>query len=131
MDYTIGHVCKATGLTVHTVRHYCDNGLVMNLRTDEHGNRIFNEESINWLKAVSFLRASGLSIPEIKEYFKLCLDGPSTIKTRQEIFVRMKEEAEKDLEFAQMRIHCLSEKIQMCQDVMDGKCKDDCNPLNW
>ena len=61
MDYTIKDVCKKLNLTVHTVRHYCDSGLVPNLRHDKNGNRIFDEESINWLQGAKFLRASGLS----------------------------------------------------------------------
>lgn len=131
MDYTIKHVCDELNLTVHTVRHYCDMGLVPNLRHDEHGNRIFNEESLNWLRAVTFLRQSGLSIPEIHHFFDLCREGPSTIQERQEIFVRMREKAKADLAFAQKRIDCLTGKIAMCEDAMAGKCVDDCNPLNW
>ena len=45
----------------------------------------FDEESINWLHAVTFLRASGMSIPEIRHYFDLYLKGTSTIRERQEI----------------------------------------------
>lgn len=131
MDYTIKHVCDELGLTVHTVRHYCDKGLVPNLRHDEYGNRIFNEESINWLRAVTFLRKSGLSITEVRHYFDLCSEGPATIHERQEMLIRMKEKAEADLASAQMRIECLSDKIAMYNDVIAGKCEDDCNPLNW
>ncbi len=131
MEYTIKHVCNELQLTVHTVRHYCDMGLVPNLKCDAHGNRIFNEESINWLRAAAFLRASGLSISEIKHYFDLCQKGASTIKDRQKILLDLRIQAEKDLEAAQRRIDCLTDKINLCQDVMDGKCDDECNPLNW
>lgn len=131
MDYTIKHVCNELNLTVHTVRHYCDMGLVPNLRHDEHGNRIFDEESINWLKAVTFLRKSGLSIPEVRRYFDLCREGSSTIRERQQMLVQMKDKAEADLAFVQMRISCLTSKIAMYENAMAGKCEDDCNPLNW
>ena len=47
MNYTIKHVCTELGLTVHAVRYYCDMGLLPNLRHDEHGNRLFDEKSIN------------------------------------------------------------------------------------
>ena len=30
MDYTIKDACQKLNLTVHTVRHYCDTGLVPN-----------------------------------------------------------------------------------------------------
>lgn len=40
MDYTIKNMCQKLDLSVHTVRHYCDMGLVPNLRHDKNGNRI-------------------------------------------------------------------------------------------
>lgn len=131
MDYTIKDVCKKLDLTVHTVRHYCDMGLVPNLRHDKNGNRIFDEESLNWLQAAKFLRASGLSIPEIRHYFALCKEGNSSIGERQEILIHLRAESQKKLEEMQMRIDCLSEKISHLQDVMESDAVDDCNPLNW
>ncbi len=131
MNYTIKYVCDTLNLTVHTVRHYCDMGLVPNLRHDKNGNRIFDDESINWLRAVVFLRSSGLGIPEIKYYFSLCEQGASTINERLDILIKLKEQAEHDLETAQRRISCLTDKIKVCQEVADGKREDECNPLNW
>lgn len=131
MNYTIKSVCEQLNLTVHTVRHYCDMGLVPNLTHDKNGNRIFDEESLHWLQAACFLRASGLSIPEIHTYFELCQKGISTISERQDILIRLQKQAQADLESAQARLECLSDKIALCQDVMDGKREDDCNPLNW
>lgn len=131
MDYTIKDVCQKLNLTVHTVRHYCDMGLVPNLRHDKNGNRIFDEESLNWLQAAKFLRSSGLSIPEIRHYFSLCQMGKASIKEREDILIKLKSDAEKELAELQMRIDCLSDKIARCQNVIDADGEDDCNPLNW
>ncbi len=131
MDYTIKDVCRKLNLTVHTVRHYCDMGLVPNLRHDKNGNRIFDEESLNWLQAAKFLRASGLSIPEIRHYFSLCRIGKSTIEERKNILIKLKSDSEQELAAMQRRIDCLSDKIAHCQNVIDTDGEDDCNPLNW
>lgn len=131
MDYTIKDVCKKLDLTVHTVRHYCDTGLVPNLRHDKNGNRIFNEESLNWLQGAKFLRASGMSIPEIRHYFELCQDGKSTIQERQNILIQLKAQSQKELAAMQLRIHCLNDKILHFQNIIDSDGEDDCNPLNW
>lgn len=122
---------KKLDLTVHTIRHYCDMGLVPNLRHDINGNRIFDEESMNWLQVASFLRASGMTISDIKHYFELCLEGNTTIEERYEIFLTLKTKAEEELKFAQLRLDCISDKVNHCQDIIAGKCEDDCNPLNW
>ena len=131
MDYTIKDMCQKLDLTVHTVRHYCDMGLVPNLRHDKNGNRIFDEESMNWLQGAKFLRASGLSIPEIRHYFSLCQMGKSSIKERMDILMKLKSESENELAALQNRIDCLSDKIARCQNVIDADGEDDCNPLNW
>lgn len=131
MEYTIKDVCRKLGLTVHTVRHYCDMGLVPNLQHDKNGNRIFDDVSLNWLQAAKFLRASGLSIPEIRHYFNLCQAGSSTIRERQQILITLKEQSQKELELMQARIACLSDKIDQCQHTIDTNGEDDCNPLNW
>mgnify|MGYP002766931110 FL=1 len=131
MNYTIKHVCTELGLTVHAVRYYCDRGLVPNLRHDAHGNRLIDEESINWLRAVGFLRASGMSIAQIKHYFELCQQGAATLQERQTILAELKQKAEAELAAAQIRVHCLDEKVQSLQESIEGKHPDDCNPMNW
>ena len=131
MDYTIKDVCQKLDMTVHTVRHYCDMGLVPNLRHDKNGNRIFDDESINWLQGAKFLRASGLSIPEIRNYFALCQDGISTIRERQKILIQLRDRSQKELDDIKRHIDCLNERINSCQDAIDNNSEDSCNPLNW
>lgn len=118
-------------MTAHAVCYYCDRGLVPNLRHDAHGNRLFDEESINWLRAVGFLRASGMSIAQIKHYFELCQQGAATLQERQTILAELKQKAEAELAAAQIRVHCLDEKVQSLQESIEGKHPDDCNPMNW
>ena len=131
MDYTIKYVCGTLGLTVHAVRYYCDMGLVPNLRHDEHGNRLFDDTSINWLRAVTFLRAGGMSIAQIKHYFALCQQGSATLAQRKEILTQQRQKAERQRDEAARLIHCLDEKIDICQRALEGRGVDDCNPLNW
>ena len=131
MDHTIKHVCQELNLTVHAVRYYCDMGLVPNLRHDRNGNRVFDEASINWLRAVTFLRSGGMSIAQIKHYFELCQQGAATLQERQTILAELKQKAEAELAAAQIRVHCLDEKVQSLQESIEGKHPDDCNPMNW
>ena len=131
MEHTIKYVCEKLGLSVHTVRHYCDMGLVPSLRHDENGNRLFDEEAVNWLQAAVFLRGSGLSIPDIRRYFELCQQGIDTLPERQNILVQLRDRARREQKAAQERAECLERRIAMCQETLDGQREDDCNPLNW
>ena len=131
MEYTIKHVCDTLGLTVHTVRHYCDMGLVPNLKTDSRGNRLFDREAMNWLQAAAFLRSSGMSIPDIREYFRLCQQGRATLAQRQKILEMLREQAQKELEQTRQRIQCLDVRIDACRETLEHGGVDDSNPLCW
>ena len=84
-----------------------------------------------WLRAVTFLRTGGMSIAQIKHYFALCQQGDAALPERKAILEQARDAAQKDLEEAAMRLHCLNEKIGICQQAIEGKREDDCNPLNW
>ena len=131
MEHTIKYVCETLNMTVHTVRHYCDMGLVPSLKYDANGNRMFDAEAVNWLKAAAFLRAAGLSIPQIRQYFDLCRQGASTVEERKDILCQLRQQAQADLQAAQERIECLSRKIDECEDFLTGRGEDCCNPLTW
>lgn len=131
MEYTIQAVCRELGLTVHTVRYYCDKGLVPGLRRDKHGNRLFDERSVNWLRAAMLLRSSGLSIAEIRHYFALCQKGMESIEERYQILSALQHKTEEEAKAVQFRLDCISKKVLHCQEIMAGLCEDDCNPLNW
>lgn len=81
--------------------------------------------------AATILRASGLSILEIRHYFDLCQQGISSIQERTSILTELKDRSQRDLEKMQLRIDCLTDKIEQCRNVIDSNGKDDCNPLNW
>ena len=129
--YTIKDVTEKLGMTAHTIRHYTDKGLVPSLTHDIHGNRLFDTAALNRLTAVRFLRESGMTIPEIKHYFDLCLEGDSTIQKRYEILADLEKKVNAELEHTKMRAHCITEKVRHYEDILSGKIPDDCNPVNW
>ena len=77
--YSVKETAEIVGLTEHTIRFYTDKGLVPNVTRDRNNNRLFDEESINWLTGVKYLKEGGMSIEAIKDYVDLCLEGNSTI----------------------------------------------------
>ena len=71
--YTVKEAAALLGLTEHTVRYYTDKGLVPSVKRDKNNNRLFDEESMNWLTGVKYLKQCGMSIETIREYVRLCL----------------------------------------------------------
>lgn len=129
--YTIKQVCEKLNMTPHAVRHYTDMGLTPSLQRDKNGNRLFDDEAINWLLATRFLRESGMSIKEIKHYFQLCLVGDKTFDERYEILNKLHQQILEEQKNIQSRLECVTNKLNHCKDIKAGKCEDDCNPLNW
>ncbi len=52
MDLTIKDVADRTGLSAHTIRYYCDQGLVPSVQRDSNNQRLFNEDCLGWLERV-------------------------------------------------------------------------------
>lgn len=129
--YTVNDVSKKLNMTPHTIRFYTDKGLVPNLTHDKNGNRVFVDESLNWLKACQFLRANNMSLNEIKHYFDLCTQGISTFEERYAILKDMEIKAINELNDLKLRVDCISKKVKHCEEIKRNICNDDCNPLNW
>ena len=61
----------------------------------------FDDESLNWLICIRFLRESGMSLSDIKHYFELCLAGSKTLPERYEILEALLEQSKRELEMIQ------------------------------
>ncbi|KAB2331721.1 MerR family transcriptional regulator [Bacillus mesophilum] len=129
--YTVKEVSKLLDLTEHTVRFYSDKGLVPSLQRDKNNNRLFDQESINWLIGVKFLKQCGMSVEDIKSYVDLCLEGNSTIQERYEIILKQKEIAQVQLEEAKRTVKYMEEKASHYFDIINGLMPDDTNPGDW
>lgn len=129
--YTVKETAGLMSLSEHTIRYYTDKGLVPGLKRDANNIRLFDEESLNWLRMVKCLRDCGMSIEAIREYCDLCLEGDATIEARYRIILAQKEVAAAQLAEAQKRVEYLQHKEQNYLDTMSGKKPDTMNPDKW
>ena len=129
--YTVKEVSKKLDISTHTIRYYTDLKLLPFVERDKNGNRLFNEKSLNWLLAAKFLRESGMCLKEVKHYFELCLKGNETFQERYDILKDLQIQTQKEFEKVQFRLSCINDKLNHCEEIKQGKCIDDCNPLNW
>ena len=90
--YTMKEACTQTGLPYETLKFYCNQGLVPNVKRDKNNRRIFSDKDIAWIQSLTCLKNCGMSISEMKEYLALCLEGESSIPKRKEI-LKVKQEA--------------------------------------
>lgn len=121
MLYTMKQTCEKTGLTYDTLKFYCNEGLIPNVKRDKNNYRVFYDKDIAWIKSLSCLKSCGMSIVEMKEYLALCLKGESTIPERQEILNNKLKELEHKINKIQDSINYIHWKQNFYNDVLNGK----------
>ena len=113
--------CAQTGLSYETLKFYCNQGLIPNVRRDEQNRRIFSESDIAWIRSLECLKNCGMGIREMQEYISLCLEGQSSIPHRKEILERKRLELEQELSRIRESIAYIDRKQRFYDDVLSGK----------
>ena len=121
--YSMKETCRLVNMSYQTLKFYCNEGLIPNVKRDRNNYRIFDDNDINWIKSLYCLKNCGMSIKEMKNYLDLCLQGESTIPIRKEILKHKQEELLKEKEKIQSSIDFIDWKQHFYDDVLSGKTK--------
>ena len=119
--YTMMQVCRKLDMTYQTLKYYCNEGLVPNVKRDKNNRRIFDEHDVNLIKDLSCLKKCDFSIQEMKEYLELCLQGPSTIEIRKEMLSKKRKNLEDTIQQLEESIDYIDWKQNFYDDVLSGK----------
>lgn len=121
MTYSMKQACQKTGLTYDTLKFYCNEGLVPNVKRAANNYRIFDDDDIAWINSLSCLKNCGMSIQEMKEFLDLCAEGETTIPVRLEILASKLEGLQKEMKRLQDSIDYVKWKQNYYHDVLAGK----------
>lgn len=119
--YTMMQVCKEADMTYQTLKFYCNEGLVPNVKRDKNNRRIFDERDVKWIKDLTCLKRCGMTIQEMKQYLALCLEGQSTIPHRQEMLVKKRESLLETIAQLNECVDYIDWKQEFYNDVLAGK----------
>lgn len=119
--YTMMQVCKEAEMTYQTLKYYCNEGLIPNVKRDKNNRRVFDERDLKWIKDLICLKKCGMSIVEMKEYLNLCLQGPSTIQERKEMLAKKRESLLSSIEELKGCVDYIDWKQDFYDDVLSGK----------
>ncbi|MBC8080241.1 MAG: MerR family transcriptional regulator [Gorillibacterium sp.] len=97
MGYAIKEAAEQVGLTAHTLRYYEQEGLLPSLKRDQHKNRIFDQQDIEWLQFIRCLRDTGMPVAEMKHFAQLTLQGDHTMRDRLQILQGHKRSIEQKM----------------------------------
>lgn len=122
--FTMKQTCKQTQLSYETLKFYCNQGLVPNVKRDKNNHRIFDEKDIAWINSLNCLKNCGMSINEMKEYLALCLQGEATIPERKRSSLLAQQQQIQDA------INYIDWKQGFYDDVLAGKNRYYSNLIN-
>lgn len=108
--YRIGEFSRNLGLSVHTLRYYEQEGLIVPEK-GERNVRYYSEEDRLWLEFLIHMKETGMSIKDLKRYTELRKSEDYDPKELLEILKRHKREVLRQIEIYQDNLKILNEKI--------------------
>ncbi|MCR6513678.1 MAG: MerR family transcriptional regulator [Clostridium chrysemydis] len=111
MGYSVKQVSDKTGLSSYTIRYYDKEGLLPFIKRNEKGNRIFNDQDLEWLSLIHCLKNTGMQLKEIKRYIDWYVEGSSTFNLRKEMLIKHREEVLKELDALKLNLKKIDDKI--------------------
>jgi DNA-binding transcriptional MerR regulator len=92
-ELSIGQVAERTGLSVHTLRFYEREGLLLseNIPRGSGGHRRYSAADVDWLGICTSLRTSGMPLVKIKRFAELVRQGPGNEQERLELLLEHKQ----------------------------------------
>lgn len=112
MTYSIGEISEMLGISISTLRYYDKEGLLPLVNRTAGNIRVFDDTDVECLKMIECLKSTGMQLKDIKQFFKWCEEGDSTIDKRYDMFVRLKEQTEKQIALLQNTMKRINYKCE-------------------
>lgn len=116
-------VCEMVNMPYETLKYYCNEGLIPNVKRGKNNYRLFDEYDVKWINSIKCLKRCNMSIAEMKHYLELCLAGPGNIPERKIILDGKRKELLEKLAEIQRSIDYVDKKQEYYDDVLSGKTK--------
>jgi DNA-binding transcriptional MerR regulator len=115
---SIGEAARLTGVSVHTLRYYERAGLVVT-RVDRTatGRRRYRKIDLDWIRVCTRLRATGMSIKDIRRYADLVADGRGNEQERLAVLEAHRDQVNQRIAELQDNLELIEHKI----DVYRGR----------
>ena len=117
MEYSIGEFSKLTGLGIHTLRYYEQEGLIAPERNSSN-RRCYSDKDLTWIAFIKRLKDTGMPIKEIRHYAEL-RTSISTLSERMEMLVQHRQALNEQIARLQEHKIKLDEKIEFYRNEIE------------
>jgi DNA-binding transcriptional MerR regulator len=111
-DLHIGELAHRTGRSVHTIRWYEAQGLLLGVVRDGGGRRLYNERHVGWLDLMDRLRSTGMAIAQLREYTDLVRQGTVTLTKRRALLAAHRARVEENIQKWTEALELIDAKIE-------------------
>jgi DNA-binding transcriptional MerR regulator len=123
----IGDVAERTGLSVHALRFYEREGLMLSQHVTRGtgGHRRYTPMDVKWLVLCIKLRSSGMPLAQIRRYAGLVREGPGNEQERLDLLREQQARVEHQLADLQQCLQIITRKVGIYeQHLADGTTQD-------
>ncbi|MFC3745219.1 MerR family transcriptional regulator [Paenibacillus sp. GCM10012306] len=118
--FTIKEASEKLNCAAHTIRFYDKEGLLPNIRRDDHGNRMFEKRDLDWIRLMTCFRATGMSVADLKKIVDLALQGDETIGQRRAILEAHQAEIKRKQRVLDEAFEAVSQKLEVYNNIEKG-----------
>lgn len=119
--YTMKEVSDRTGLSYETLKFYCNQGLVPNVKRDNQNHRVFDDRDVAWINSLTCLKNCSMGIREMRQYVILFLEGESSIPERKAILESKRQSLEEERRRIDQAIAYIDRKQAFYDAVLSGE----------
>jgi len=111
-------VSEQSGLSVDTLRYYEKIGLLPPVNRTNSGIRDFSDLDLRRVNFIKCMRAAGLPIEVLIEYYELVQQGDDTIEARKNILQEQRSQLLARMAEMQETLDLLNHKIQVYENAV-------------
>jgi len=108
---TIQQAAAKTGLSAHTLRYYERVGLLSPIDREASGHRRYSEADLGWIDLLKRLRATGMSIADMKRYADFQREDDETYAKRIALLEAHRVRVLRQLDMLQTNLGIIEYKI--------------------
>jgi DNA-binding transcriptional MerR regulator len=120
-DLSIGEMAASSGLSVHTLRYYERIGLIAPIPRLSSGHRRYSRETVELVESLSYLRAAGLSMEDMRTYIANLARGDVAAADHAALLNAHARSIEEQISQLRLRQSYIAAKAAYWQDVASGR----------
>jgi len=113
-SWSIAEAAEATGLTAHTLRYYERDGLLLgSVDRASSGHRRYTDQDLGWIRMVTRLRSTGMSIRDVRQYADLVRAGDGNEAERLDLLRAHRDRVRNELREVAAHLDAIEFKIEL------------------